>query len=159
MDRIEYYNFYDLLNAKNSKQNARIKRFVRIQKRLGIKRKIPAKMPKLYCGSTWWSLSRDCVGYVIDFTKTNNFVLNRFKHTLCSEEFYFQTVIMNSAFAKKVTNNNLRHIDWIARNGNNPAILDATDYDKLVQTDALFARKFEYPMSIELLGKIKSLLQ
>ncbi|MNG36128.1 hypothetical protein D3C84_1230620 [compost metagenome] len=66
---------------------------------------------------------------------------------------------MNSAFAKKVTNNNLRHIDWIARNGNNPAILDATDYDKLVQTDALFARKFEYPMSIELLGKIKSLLQ
>lgn len=159
MDRIEYYNFYDLLNAKNSKQNGRIRRLVRIQKRLGFKRKISAKMPKLYYGSTWWSLSRACVSYVIDFTKKNKFVLNRFKHTLCSEEFYFQTIIINSAFAEKVTNNNLRHIDWVARNGNNPAILDETDYDKLVQTDALFARKFEYPMSIGLLDKIKPLLK
>ncbi|MBF4492878.1 hypothetical protein IR010_10030 [Flavobacterium sp. MR2016-29] len=159
MDRIEYYNFYDLLNAKNSKENAKIRRLVRIQKRLGIKRKIASTMPKLYCGSTWWSLSRDCVSYVIDFTKNNKSVLNRFKHTLCSEEFYFQTVIMNSPFAKKAANNNLRHIDWIARNGNNPAVLDETDYDKLVQTDAFFARKFEYPMSIGLLEKIKPLLK
>ncbi|WP_051662739.1 beta-1,6-N-acetylglucosaminyltransferase [Flavobacterium sp. KJJ] len=159
LDRIEYYNFYDLLNAKDSKQNARIRSIIRFQKRLGFKRKVSEKMPKLYFGSTWWSLSRDCLNYVIDFTKKNEYVLNRFKHTLCSEEFYFQTIIMNSAFAKKVNNNNLRYIDWISRNGNNPAILDETDYDKLMQTDALFARKFEYPKSISLMKKIKPLLQ
>jgi hypothetical protein len=159
MDRIEYYNFYDLFNAKVNKQNARIRRFVRIQKRFGFKRKISTKMPKLYCGSTWWSLSRGCSSYVIDFTKNNKFVLNRFKHTFCPEEFYFQTVIMNSTFGKKVIGNNLRHIDWVARNGNNPAILDETDYDKLMQTDALFARKFEYPLSNELLKEIKTILK
>ncbi|MFV8325993.1 beta-1,6-N-acetylglucosaminyltransferase [Flavobacterium sp. ZS1P14] len=159
MDRIEYYNFYDIWNAKTPRENVIIKRFVEIQKRIGFKRLISSRMPKLYGGSTWWSLSRDCVSYVITYTKKNKYVLNRLKYTLCSEEFYFQTVIMNSNFAGKVDNNDLRYIDWAARNGNNPAILDDTDYEKLVQTEALFARRFEYPYSIGLINKIKLVLK
>lgn len=156
MDRIEYYNFYDLWDYKIHKQYEKIALAIRLQKRLGFKRSISTKMPKLYCGSTYWSLSRECLEYVLEFTKKNKFVLNRFKYTLCAEEFYFQTVIMNSIFADKVANDNLRHIDWVARNGNNPAILDETDYEKLIQTNAVFARKFEYPQSIGLINKIKS---
>ncbi len=159
MDRVEYYNLYDLLDAKIPKQNGFIRRFISIQKRLGIKRSISSKMPKLYGGSTWWSLSRECTQYVIEYTKKNKFVLKRFKHTLCSEEFYFQTVIMNSDFAAYASKNTLRYIDWIARNGNNPAILDETDYEKLVATDAIFARKFEYPISIGVMNKIKPLIE
>ncbi|MBK0371244.1 beta-1,6-N-acetylglucosaminyltransferase [Flavobacterium agrisoli] len=156
MDRIEYFNFYDFWNTKKHNENQKIKLLIRLQKRFGFKRKISSKMPKLYGGSTYWSLSRECVRYVLGFTMKNKFVLNRFKHALCSEEFYFQTVIMNSYFSGKVINNNLRHIDWVARNGNNPAVLDETDYDKLVQSDALFARKFDYPCSMGLLDKIKT---
>jgi hypothetical protein len=159
MDRIEYYNFYDVWNFKIHKQFERIIFFIKLQKRLGIKRKISSKMPKLYGGSTYWSLSRECVSYVMEFTKKNRFVLNRFKHTMCAEEFYFQTVIMNSNFASKVANDNLRHIDWVARNGNNPAVLDETDYEKLIYSNAIFARKFEYPESIGLMNKIKNLLK
>jgi hypothetical protein len=66
---------------------------------------------------------------------------------------------MNSSFATKVANENLRHIDWVARNGNNPAVLDETDFDKLQETNAVFARKFDYPQSIGLLNKIKTLLK
>lgn len=156
LDRIEYFNFYDFWNAKNHNGNQKIKLLIRLQKRFGFKRKISSKMPKLYGGSTYWSLSRECLEYVLEFTKKNKFVLNRFKYTLCAEEFYFQTVIMNSIFADKVANDNLRHIDWVARNGNNPAILDETDYEKLIQTNAVFARKFEYPQSTGLINKIKS---
>ncbi len=156
MDRIEYYNFYDLWDYKIHKQYEKIALAIRLQKRLGFKRSISTKMPKLYGGSTYWSLSRECLEYVLEFTKKNKFVLNRFKYTLCAEEFYFQTVIMNSIFADKVANDNLRHIDWVARNGNNPAILDETDYEKLIQTNAVFARKFEYPQSTGLINKIKS---
>lgn len=155
MDRIEYYNFYDLLNGKNPKQNGWIKRLIRLQKRLGFKRKITSKIPKIYGGSTWWSLSRDCASYVVNYSKTNKDVLNRFKHTLCSEEFYFQTIILNSSFASKVNKHNLRYIDWVARNGNNPAILDETDFEKIANTNAVFARKFEYPKSVALLNKVK----
>lgn len=159
MDRIEFYNLYDLWNSKVPRESGMIRRCVEIQKKLGFKRNISSKMPKLYGGSTWWSLSRDCVSYVVYFTKKNKFVLNRFKYTLCSEEFYFQTVIMNSEFANKVTNDNLRHIDWKSRNGNNPAILDESDFEKLKRTNAVFARKFDYPLSNGLLNKIKFLLK
>jgi hypothetical protein len=159
MDRIEYYNFYDILDFKSHKQSEKIKLAIRVQKRLGLKRAISSKMPKLYGGSTYWSLSRECVSYVIEFTQENKFVLNRFKYTLCSEEFYFQTVILNSYFATKVVNNNLRHIDWVTRNGNNPAVLDETDFEKLMGSNAVFARKFDYPQSIGLLNKIKTLLK
>lgn len=159
MDRIEYYNFYDVWNFKIHKQFEKIRLVIRLQKRLGFKRKISSRMPKLYGGSTYWSLSRECVSYVLEFTKKNRFVLNRFKHTLCAEEFYFQTVIMNSDFASKVANDNLRHIDWVARNGNNPAVLDKTDYEKLIHSNAIFARKFEYPESIGLMNKIKNSLK
>lgn len=159
IDRIEYYNFYDVWNAKIHKQYEKITLAIRLQKRLGIKRRISSKMPQLYGGSTYWSLSRECVRYVIAFTQKNKWVFNRFKYTLCAEEFYFQTVIMNSDFATKVVNDNLRHIDWVARNGNNPAILDETDYEKLKETKAVFARKFDYPQSIGLLDKIKTQLK
>lgn len=159
LDRMEYYNFHDIWDAKIHKQKERIELLVRIQKRLGFKRKTSSKMPKLYGGSTYWSLSRECLEYVMEFTKKNKWVLNRFKYSLCAEEFYFQTVILNSNFADKVVNDNLRHIDWVARNGNNPAVLDETDFDKLKESHAVFARKFDYPHSIGLLNKIKTLLQ
>ncbi|MEL6918754.1 MAG: beta-1,6-N-acetylglucosaminyltransferase, partial [Bacteroidota bacterium] len=56
MDRIQYYNLYDLLNAKRSmKAIARVKR---LQVKLGIKRSLSTKLPPLYGGSTYWSLSR-----------------------------------------------------------------------------------------------------
>ena len=35
MDRIDYYNFFDLLNWKNEKQRKWIKRIVKIQKKIG----------------------------------------------------------------------------------------------------------------------------
>lgn len=159
IERIEYFNLYDIFNAKIPKQNGLIRRFIAIQKRINFKRSISSKIPKLYGGSTWWSLSRECVEYVINYTHKNKFVLNRFKHTLCSEEFYFQTIIMNSSFANNVKNNSLRHIDWVARNGNNPAILDETDYEKIVKSNAFFARKFEYPLSVGVLNKIKILIK
>lgn len=159
MDRLEYYNFYDFWDFKIHKQFEKIELVIRLQKRLGFKRTISPKMPKLYAGSTYWSLSRECLMYVAEFTKKNKFVLKRFKYTLCAEEFFFQTIIMNSNFATKVVNDNLRYIDWVARNGNNPAILDENDFEKLRLTNALFARKFDYPQSVGLMDKIKSLLK
>lgn len=158
MDRLDYYNLCDLLNLKNYRHKKVIERFITLQKKVKFKRTMPSKMPKLFGGSTWWSLSRDCVQYVMNYTKENKFYLKRYKYTLCSEEFYFQSIIMNSSFALNVKNTNLRYIDWGARNGNNPAILDHTDLEKLYETQAFFARKFEYPESIEIINLIESKL-
>lgn len=158
LDRIEYYNLFDLLDFKNPKQKRWINKFLAIQKRFGRKRSVSPQMPKLYGGSTWWSLSRKSLEYVVRYTANNKKVFNRFKHTFCSEEFYFPTVIMNSHLKSRVNNNSLRYIDWNARNGNNPAILDESDYPKIIKSDAFFARKFEYPHSGSLLKKIQDSL-
>lgn len=155
MNRLEYYNLYDFFNAKIDKQHVSILRLLIIQKKLGFKRSYPSKMPKLYGGSTWWSLNRGCLSYVLNYTKNNRRILNRFKFTLCSEEFYFPTIIMNSPFLFKVKGSNLRYIDWSNRNGNYPAILDESDYNKLITSEAFFARKFEPVYSNALLQKIR----
>lgn len=155
LDRIEYYHLNDLFSIKKSIKSYTIaKRFIRLQKKLSIKRKISAKIPKLYSGSTWWSLSRSCLLYVCEYTKESIFFLNRIKYTFCSEEIYFQTVILNSTFAQHVKNYNYRYIDWKARHGNNPAILDESDYEILVNSDALFARKIDPKISAKLLDKL-----
>ena len=45
MDRIEYYNLYDVLNAKIYSQNRLIRKFIGLQKRIGFKRSISTKIP------------------------------------------------------------------------------------------------------------------
>jgi len=76
------------------------------------------------------------------------------KYTFCPEELYFQTVIMNSKYAKNVSNNNLRYIDWnpsrVGKDSTSPAILDLNDLEKIKNSNMLFARKFDTPNSDEL---------
>ena len=156
-DRVNFYNFYDWLNAKKPNSYRNIKRIVEFQKKIGFKRPFYsiAMAPKLYGGATWWSLSRECLSHVVDYTQENSFLLKRLKHTFCSEEIYFPTVIMNSKFSSKVENRNLRFIDWKYRNGNSPAILDDSDYESLMASKDFFARKFGHNFSKNLIKKIK----
>ncbi|WP_395051086.1 beta-1,6-N-acetylglucosaminyltransferase [Flavobacterium sp.] len=158
LDRIEYYNLYDLFNWRNDFQKRIIKKIIHWQKKIGFKRKLSCKIPKIYGGSTWWSLSRECLNFVVVNSKENKNVFKRFKYTFCSEEFYFQTILMNSSFKDKMNKFNLRYIDWTNRNGNNPVILDEKDYEKILESDSFFARKFEYPVSEIIINKIKFIL-
>lgn len=102
-----------------------------------------------------WSLSRACLNYVVVYSKQDKKIFNRFKYTFCSEEFYFQTVLMNSSFKSKICTDNLRFIDWSNRNGNNPSVLDETDFENLCLSNSFFARRFEYPISLKIRNKIK----
>lgn len=155
LDRVQYYNFTDFLNYKIPVQKGYSRKLIKLQKKIGVKRTIPPGMPQLFGGSTWWSLSRKSLNYIVQKSNEEKRVLKRFKYTLCSEEFYFQTVIMNSEYRSRIVNNNLRHIDWVSRNGNNPAILDETDLETIKNSDAFFARKFEYPISEGLYSRLE----
>lgn len=155
MDRIEKYNLYDLFNARSRMGKRMIYALLDVQWQFRIKRKLPGQFSRLYGGSTWWTLSADCLNHVFNFLNQNPDFVNRFKYTFCSEEIFFQTIILNSPFRENVVNNNLRHIVWQERNGNYPANLDESDYEDLSASDCLFARKFEYPVSQKLFLKIK----
>lgn len=155
MDRLSRYNLYDLIDGRTGQKEIFLKRFSKIQKLLGIKRRLSNNFPDQYGGSTYWSLSREALSYTFGFMKNNPGYLKRFKYTFCAEEIFFQTILLNSPLKEKIINNNLRFIIWENRNGNFPANLDTTDYDNIKKSEALFARKFEYPASTGLLSLIK----
>ena len=99
-------------------------------------------LKKIYAGSTYWSLNRDALEYVINYPDKS--FLNRFRYTFCAEEFYFQTLLLNSHWYDTIVKNNLRYYDWDSGRGGYPAFLDETDFDKLIALkDCFFARKIK----------------
>ena len=68
---------------------------------------------------------------------------------------YFQTVIMNSKHAENTVNDNLRFIDWEGGKKGGPAFLDEKDFDRIVRTDNLFARKIDSNELIRLIQSFK----
>lgn len=154
LDRLDYYSLFDTLDSRKIWQKKLLKKVIYWQKKYHIKRSWPAQMPKLYAGSTWWSLERDTIAYVLDFIATNHYFAKRFKYTFCAEEFFFQTILMNSDFKDRIQNTNLRFIDWNYKNGSNPSILDETDFEAILSSKAFFARKIEYPISDILVTKL-----
>lgn len=155
MDRLSRYNIYDLIDGRTGLNERLIKGFSKLQKKIGFKRSFSKDFPALYGGSTYWSLKRESLEYIFKYMADYPMFLKRFKYSFCSEEIFFQTILLNSSLKNHIINNNLRFIIWEERNGNFPANLDYNDYHSIQKSDALFARKFEYPVSEELLRKIK----
>lgn len=113
----------------------------KVLNRLVSKRRPPNKI-KVYGYSAYWTLSLDCALYVAKYIDENPSLARYFKYTFGSDEFVYQTVIMNSHYKNAVVNNNYRYIDWSA-GGMRPKFLKTEDVDKLKESDCLFARKFD----------------
>ena len=155
LNRLEYFYLTDILNAQSSIGNKIINMLVTIQKVLKVKRSVKADFPKLYGGSTWWSLSADCFRSVFNYLHENPDYMSRFKFTWIADEFFFQTIIMNLSFADRVENNNLRMIIWESPDQPHPKVLTDVDYLKLSESSQLFARKFAPGESDSLLELLK----
>lgn len=156
MDRVEYY--YNLDNPDNSTYESEMKL-------RGLKRKFIQGMDP-YHGSQWWSLTGQCVKYVLDQVKTNKEISNFYRYSMFSDEQFFQTIIMNSKFDRSVVNDNLRYIDWSKViwekdiwivNPPHPKTLTTDDLPSLVSSSKLFARKFEDTTDVHVLDMLDRL--
>lgn len=103
-------------------------------------RKSPSEI-QFHFGSSWWTLSYDCVCYILHYVCEHPEILEFFKHTVCPDESFFQTIVMNSPF-KTTQKNNLTFVDW-SEGKRNPKTFGVVDYNKLMSTEHLFARKFD----------------
>lgn len=144
--RFRYFLFNDLFDAHTSKGAKFIDKIVEWQKCIGLKRNIPDQLDHLYGGSQWFSITRECASYLLEYTHKHPAFYRRLKYTFAPEETYISTVIMNSTFSHRVINDNCRFIRWKYENGNSPANLSEMHFFYLVTSTALFARKFEYPL-------------
>jgi len=117
------------------------------------KRKRPEGLDFYGSNSTFWTLTPDCAEYVMNYVESNKDLYNFFKYTWGSDEFVFQTVIMSSCYKEQVVNNNYRYTDWTG-GGAHPKLLKTEDYDKIISSDAIFARKFNIDVDENILDLI-----
>lgn len=113
--------------------------FVRIQCILHIKRRYDVR---LYKGPNWFSITDTFLSYVLQHKAS---ILKRFNHTLCADEIFLQTELMNSDFKDSIYDINdqfhscMRLIDW---HRGAPYVWHSKDFEELMNSDRLFARKF-----------------
>jgi hypothetical protein len=115
------------------------------------KRKPPTDMRFYGTSSTFWTLSPECAMFVMDYIESNPKLQRFLKYTWGSDEFIFQTVIMNSHWKDSVVNNNYRYIDW-SGGGSHPKLLTTGDYEKIITTDNILGRKFNMQVDENILN-------
>lgn len=118
------------------------------QVKFGLLQRLPSY--KLYGGPLYCSLTKEAVEEILNSNITAH-LLKHLKFSLCGEEIFFQTILMNSPLRNKIKGNNLRYVDWSVEVP--PKVLHIEDYDKIVDKNFLFCRKIEYPQSLPLLEK------
>lgn len=94
-------------------------------------------------GANWVSITQKCVEYVVS---QKAFVLKRFNHTFCPDEFFVQTLVWNHPELRQALYSEtdefegcMRLIDW--KRGN-PYVWTMEDREELKTSQRLFARKF-----------------
>lgn len=152
--RLRLYNFF-----RESKYNRNffvrvLDNLIRYPQKLLIKR-TNFKNLDLYYGSSWFTITYSCLSFLLEYLQNSPDYYDNFKFTACSDEHFFQILIMNSEFKENVINNNLRYIDWADRKAS-PKTLTLVDYEALKQTNKLYARKFDYKVDSIIVDKIES---
>ena len=103
--------------------------------------------------ATWWTLSADCAAYLVNFLETHPKVRRFAKFTWAPDEYLIPTLVMNSSFKDAVVHDNYRYIDW-SLGGSNPKILTVNDFDALLKSDKLLARKFDVRVDTKILDML-----
>lgn len=134
LDRYQRFWLTDFKNRQHTRIIGRLT--VNFQKILRIKRKNYFK--EYYGGANWANLSYDAATYIFELIDSDEQVLKSFKWTRACDEVWKQT-ILNSSSQNALVNDSLRYVDWSGKYP--PKVLDSFDYDKLMASNALFARK------------------
>jgi len=157
LDRLEYWHFnfrgrrLALRKRTQFKSHALEVMWSRLAEIFPIRRPLPEGIA-MFGGSAYWCLTRECIGYVNEFVQRNRAFVNFFEHVLVPDEIFFQTVILNSPYGNRTTNDNLRYIVW--SNSPHPGILRKQDFHRLMNSDKLFARKFDVTFDADVLDMI-----
>ena len=156
LDRLTRYHPLDLLDMRSEHQRRFRDLLLRAQARMGISRSVK-HLPPLFGGSSWWSLTSGCVKDVLRQIDARPEIIRSLWMTHVPEEVLFPTLVMNGPYAPMVVNDHLRYMDWIPRDGHNPAVLDMRDLDAIKRSGKLFARKLDHPTSTALIHALEDL--
>lgn len=108
-----------------------------------------------YGGSAWWTLSNECIHYILNFLDSHKGFISFMKKTIFSDEIIFQTIIMNSPLKDSAFNDDFRYLERKKFKGNShPEILTVSDFQKITGSGKHFARKFDMETDSKILDMI-----
>ena len=128
----------------------------RVLRAVGRTRRLPGGM-RPYGGSSWWSLSQACVRHVLARIAREPELVRFFRYCACPDELFFQTIVMNSPFARRVLGHNFRYVQWPRDGARSPAILVDADFARIAASGAHFCRKLDSRLSATLLSRLQAL--
>ena len=112
----------------------------------------------IYSGSALFSITDDLCNF---FLSNSEKILLISRYSLAADEVVFHTLLMDSAFANRLYNfelrdGNLYYIDWNRHEGSSPCTFSKNDLEILLSLPAqyLFARKFREGYSDDLVIKL-----
>lgn len=108
-------------------------------------------------GANWFSITDQLAEYVVN---NEAFIEKHFKSSSCADEIFLQTMVLNSEFVDRLYQSDLKNpdcssimrlIDW--KRGE-PYTFKKEDFDELVSSKMLFARKFDSELYPEIIDMI-----
>lgn len=105
-----------------------------------------------YKGAEWFSITHDMV---LEILKEKTFIQKYCYKSLCADEIFIQTIAMNSNLVHTIVNDDLRFIDW---NRGSPYTYRMCDFDLLMGSNKLFARKFNSSIDVQVIDKIVDII-
>jgi len=116
------------------------------QKKLGISRDTTYMTRK---ASVWCSLTDDAVKIILSY---ENKMVKRFRFTFCGDEYFINTALRNSGLHLSESDK----LTYLNFSFGNAAILNDSDFDNIIESKCLFARKFTNK-SIPLISKLNQI--
>ncbi|MGC4116305.1 MAG: beta-1,6-N-acetylglucosaminyltransferase [Myxococcales bacterium] len=106
--------------------------------------RLPARF-QLFHGSAWFCLAREHVSFVLRYLLANPWFHRAFQNALVPDEWFFQTLLLNSEHAAEIVNRPTLFQRWgtTRRERNHPVVLTARDIPEIEQSGEYFARKFD----------------
>lgn len=134
--RYEYYYFTHLYNAASEKGKKKTARILKIQQRLGLKRK-----REFFCrGYFYCHLNGEFISYLLAYLDKNKSYLKSLKGCFIPEEFFFQNALMGGPFKESDVNDHLIYNVWLGTKGS-PEELTEGDFNAVISSGKLFCRK------------------
>ncbi|MBE5922531.1 MAG: hypothetical protein E7269_07250 [Lachnospiraceae bacterium] len=131
-----------------------------LQRRIGINRLRNTDIKLLGKGANWVSITGEFATYLVGKTKE---IEKQFKFTVCCDEVFLHTVLKQSCYVKDLYKSdikdkndhlytNLVYTDWMR---GRPYTFRIDDYDELIESPYMFARKFDETVDKDILDKIE----
>lgn len=117
-----------------------------------MKRHMPDNLKQSF-GSQWWCLNYQTVKWICDYLSEHMEYLEFYRHSLCPDESFFQTLVVNSPYDDTV-NPYLHYIKWEAGKSS-PEILKLQDYDEIIKSHMFMARKFDIYIDKKIIDKLE----